>query len=144
MLYSFTIQPFQVRKTETQICDLHNSYSLQVCIWSYLRDLEPDTPNSQLSTRNSCEPEEADFHTLLFCLLVHPCYTFFSRPGQTPHRKCKHALGPDNEKQPGWQTYTQFILETQNPNRNGAWERSTINIVWMAMSLVTKRLQILN
>lgn len=32
ILYSFTIQPFQVRKTETQIGNLHTSYSLDVCV----------------------------------------------------------------------------------------------------------------
>lgn len=66
ILYPFTIQPFQVRKTETQICNLHTSYSLDVCVWPHLRDLEPRYSSLQLSTRNSCEPEIADFHTLLF------------------------------------------------------------------------------
>lgn len=41
ILYSFIIQPFQVRKTETQICNLHTSYSLDVCVGPHLRDLEP-------------------------------------------------------------------------------------------------------
>ena len=107
--HSFTIQPFQVRRTETQICDLHISCSLDVCIWSHLRDL-----NSILLTPNSPPETTGNWKKLTFKLYVLPigarCHPLLSCCGQTLHHKRNCARGPCDEEQPGWQTYAQLTL----------------------------------
>lgn len=114
VLQSTTNQPFQLRKTEKEICDSLASYSQYSWKSSFDPILEMRT---QILLTPSSPPETAvsQKNSLLsqptFCLLVHSHYTFLSCHGQTQHHKYDHELGTYHEKQPCWQIYLWFILQ---------------------------------